>query len=69
MQIEFIGLSKRAYFGLKRANINTTEELTSYNEFQIRKIRGIGDKSMKEVKYRLSALGLGLSIENDNGYK
>lgn len=69
MELEFIGLSKRAYFGLKRADINTTEELISYDEFQIRKIHGIGDKSMKEIKYRLSALGLGLSIENDDGYK
>ncbi len=60
MTIEELELSVRAYNCLKRANINTVEELTAKTEDDMLKYRNLGKKSLEEVKDKLAELGLGL---------
>ena len=60
MTIEELELSVRSYNCLKRANINTVEELTEKTEEDMMKFRNLGKKSMEEVKNKLAELGLGL---------
>ncbi len=60
MTIEELELSVRSYNCLKRANINTVEELTEKTEEDMMKFRNLGKKSLEEVKNRLEELGLGL---------
>lgn len=60
MTIEELELSVRSYNCLKRANINTVEELTEKTEEDMMKIRNLGKKSLEEVKNKLAELGLGL---------
>jgi DNA-directed RNA polymerase subunit alpha len=61
MQIEDLDLSVRSYNCLKRAGINTVEELTQKTEEDMMKVRNLGKKSLKEVKQKLDELGLGLA--------
>lgn len=61
MQIEDLDLSVRSYNCLKRAGINTVEELTQKSEEDMMKVRNLGKKSLKEVKLKLDELGLGLA--------
>jgi DNA-directed RNA polymerase subunit alpha len=61
MQIEDLDLSVRSYNCLKRAGINTVEELTRKSEEDMMKVRNLGKKSLKEVKQKLDELGLGLA--------
>jgi len=61
MQIEDLDLSVRSYNCLKRAGINTVEELTQKSEEDMMKVRNLGKKSLKEVKQKLDELGLGLA--------
>jgi DNA-directed RNA polymerase subunit alpha len=42
-------LSSRAYNSLKRANINTIEELLKYNLIDLKKLKNFGQKSIEEV--------------------
>lgn len=60
MAIEELDLSVRSYNCLKRAGINTVEELTRKTEADMMKVRNLGKKSLQEVKEKLAALGLSL---------
>jgi DNA-directed RNA polymerase subunit alpha len=60
MTIEELELSVRSFNCLKRANINTVEELTLKSEDDMMKVRNLGKKSLEEVKQKLEELGLGL---------
>lgn len=59
MMIEDLDLSVRSYNCLKRAGIQTVEELTLKSEDEMMRIRNLGKKSLKEVKDKLHDLGLG----------
>lgn len=58
MMIEDLDLSVRSYNCLKRAGIQTVEELTQRTEDEMMKVRNLGKKSLKEVKDKLYDLGL-----------
>ncbi|MGL4523463.1 MAG: DNA-directed RNA polymerase subunit alpha [Bacilli bacterium] len=60
MTIEELDLSVRAYNCLKRAGINTVQELANKTEEDMMKVRNLGRKSLEEVKHKLEELGLGL---------
>lgn len=60
MNIEELDLSVRSYNCLKRAGINTVEELIKKTEEDMMKVRNLGRKSLEEVEQKLAALGLGL---------
>ena len=62
--IEELDLSVRSYNCLKRAGINTVEELIKRNEEEMMKVRNLGRKSLEEVQQKLAALGLSLR-QND----
>ena len=59
MTIEELDLSVRSYNCLKRAGIQTVQELASKSEDDMIKVRNLGKKSLKEVKEKLIELGLG----------
>ena len=63
MTIEELDLSVRSFNCLKRANINTVEELISKTEDEMMKVRNLGRKSLEEVIHKLAMLGLGLTNE------
>ncbi|MCG8400909.1 MAG: DNA-directed RNA polymerase subunit alpha [Firmicutes bacterium] len=65
MPIEELDLSVRSYNCLKRAGINTVEELIQRNEEDMMKVRNLGKKSLEEVVNKLSELGLGLRNEDE----
>ncbi|MFW3588701.1 DNA-directed RNA polymerase subunit alpha [Vagococcus fluvialis] len=58
--IEELDLSVRSYNCLKRAGINTLQELTNKSEAEMIKVRNLGRKSLEEVKAKLADLELGL---------
>lgn len=58
--IEELDLSVRSYNCLKRANINTVEDLINKSEDEMMKVRNLGRKSLDEVLAKLSELGLTL---------
>lgn len=60
MTIEELDLSVRSYNCLKRAGINTVEELTRRTEEDMMKVRNLGKKSLQEVREKLAALNLSL---------
>ncbi len=60
MTIEELDLSVRSYNCLKRAGINTVQELSNKSEEDMMKVRNLGRKSLEEVKAKLDDLGLGL---------
>jgi DNA-directed RNA polymerase subunit alpha len=60
MNIEELDLSVRSYNCLKRAGINTVEELIKKTEEDMMKVRNLGRKSLEEVQSKLAALGLSL---------
>ena len=59
MTIEELDLSVRSYNCLKRAGIQTVQELAAKSEDDMIKVRNLGKKSLKEVKEKLVELGLG----------
>lgn len=61
MTIEELDLSVRSYNCLKRAGINTVEDLISRTEEDMMKVRNLGRKSLEEVLQKLHALGLSLT--------
>ena len=65
MTIEELELSVRSFNCLKRAAINTVEELTQRTEDDMMKVRNLGKKSLDEVKHKLEELGLGLKPSDD----
>lgn len=60
MSIEELELSVRSSNCLRRANINTVEELTQKSEEDMMKVRNLGKKSLNEIKHKLAEIGLGL---------
>ncbi len=65
MTIEELDLSVRSYNCLKRAAINTVEDLISKTEEDRMKVRNLGRKSLEEVNQKLAALGLALASSED----
>ncbi len=61
MTIEELDLSVRSYNCLKRAGINTVEDLTNKTEDDMMKVRNLGRKSLEEVVQKLEAMGLSLA--------
>ena len=66
LTIEELDLSVRSFNCLKRANINTVEDLISKTEDEMMKVRNLGRKSLEEVINKLSMMGLGLADEESN---
>ncbi len=64
MTIDDMDLSVRSYNCLKRANINTVEDLISKTEEEMMKVRNLGRKSLEEVVNKLAMMGLSLSPED-----
>lgn len=64
MTIEELDLSCRSNNCLKRAGITTVQELTQKSEEDMFKVRNLGKKSLKEVKEKLAAIGLGFRDYN-----
>lgn len=65
MTIEELDLSVRSYNCLKRANINTVEELANKSEEDMMKVRNLGKKSLEEVIQKLEELDLKLRPNED----
>jgi len=65
MTIEELDLSVRSYNCLKRAGINSVEELTQKTEEDMIKVRNLGRKSLEEVEQKLSELNLGFRKAED----
>ena len=63
--IEELELSVRSFNCLKRAGINTVQELTEKTEDDMMKVRNLGKKSLDEVKGKLDELGLSLKPSDD----
>ncbi|MDP5276909.1 DNA-directed RNA polymerase subunit alpha [Chengkuizengella axinellae] len=63
MTIEELDLSVRSYNCLKRAGINTVQELITKTEEDMMKVRNLGRKSLEEVQEKLAELALGLRTE------
>ena len=61
MSIDELELSVRSYNCLKRAGINTVEELTNRTSVDMMKVRNLERKSLEEVLNKLKELGLELS--------
>lgn len=66
MTIDDLELSVRSYNCLKRAGINTVEDLTSKTEEDMMKVRNLGRKSLDEVIEKLHSMGLDLSPTIDD---
>ena len=66
LTIEELDLSVRSFNCLKRANINTVEDLISKTEDEMMKVRNLGRKSLEEVINKLAMMGLSLSSEDNN---
>ena len=58
MMIEDLDLSVRSYNCLKRAGIQTVDELTQKTEDEMMHVKNLGKKSLKEVKDKMYQLGL-----------
>ena len=65
MTIEELDLSVRSFNCLKRAGINTVEDLTNKTEEDMMKVRNLGKKSLDEVIKKLHSFGLDLRSEDD----
>ena len=65
MTIEELDLSVRSYNCLKRAGINTVEELIRKSEEEMMKVRNLGKKSLEEVQNKLKELGLSLRKDTE----
>jgi len=65
MTIEDLDLSVRSFNCLKRAGINTVDDLINKSEEEMMKVRNLGKKSFDEVKEKLLSLGFELSTEEE----
>ena len=65
MTIEELDLSVRSFNCLKRANINTVEDLTEKTEEDMMKVRNLGRKSLEEVIAKLQSLGFALKSDDE----
>lgn len=66
MTIEELDLSVRSFNCLKRANINTVEDLISKTEEEMIKVRNLGRKSLEEVVHKLAMMGLSLASDDSS---
>lgn len=66
MTIEELDLSVRSFNCLKRANINTVEDLISKTQDEMMKVRNLGRKSLEEVINKLAMMGLNLADDENN---
>lgn len=66
MTIEELDLSVRSFNCLKRANINTVEDLVGKTQDEMIKVRNLGRKSLEEVEHKLAMMGLSLASD-ENG--
>ncbi len=65
MTIEELDLSVRSFNCLKRAGINTVEDLTNKTTEDMMKVRNLGRKSLEEVEFKLESLGFSLKKEDE----
>lgn len=65
MSVEEMDLSVRSYNCLKRAGINTVEDLIKKSEDDMLKVKNLGRKSLDEVIHKLESLGLSLKTNED----
>ena len=65
MSIEELDLSVRSYNCLKRAGINSLEDLAKRSEDDMMKVRNLGKKSLEEVQNKLISLGLDFKPNNE----
>ena len=65
MTIEELDLSVRSFNCLKRANINTVEDLISKTQDEMIKVRNLGRKSLEEVEHKLAMMGLSLASDDN----
>ena len=66
MTIEELDLSVRSFNCLKRAGINTVEDLINKSEEERMKVRNLGRKSLEEVIWKMNSLGFNLHKDDDN---
>ena len=66
MTIEELDLSVRSFNCLKRASINTVQDLIGKTEDEMMKVRNLGRKSLEEVINKLALMGLSLKSEDNN---
>ena len=66
MSIEEMDLSVRSFNCLKRANINTVEDLISRSGEDMIKVRNLGRKSLEEVQNKLALMGLSLASDSNS---
>ncbi len=66
MTIEELDLSVRSFNCLKRANINTVEDLIGKTQDEMIKVRNLGRKSLEEVEHKLAMMGLNLASDDNN---
>ncbi|MCL1828666.1 MAG: DNA-directed RNA polymerase subunit alpha [Oscillospiraceae bacterium] len=66
MTIEELDLSVRSFNCLKRANINTVEDLIAKSQEEMIKVRNLGRKSLEEVEHKLAMMGLSLASDDSN---
>lgn len=66
MTIEELDLSVRSFNCLKRANINTVEDLVSKTQDEMIKVRNLGRKSLEEVIQKLAMMGLSLASDEES---
>ena len=65
MTIEELDLSVRSFNCLKRANINTVEDLVGKTQDDLIKVRNLGRKSLEEVEHKLAMMGLSLASDEN----
>ena len=65
MTVEELDLSVRSYNCLKRAGINTVQELATRSMDDMMKVRNLGKKSLEEVERKLKELGLSLKLNDE----
>ena len=65
MTIEELDMSVRSFNCLKRAGIDTVEDLINRTEEDMMKVRNLGKKSLEEVIQKLNSLGLDLKKEEE----
>ena len=65
MTIEELDLSVRSFNCLKRAGINTVEDLLNKSEEDMMKVRNLGRKSLEEVIWKMASLGFNLRKDDD----
>ena len=65
MTIEELDMSVRSFNCLKRAGIDTVEDLINRTEEEMMKVRNLGKKSLEEVIHKLHSLGLDLKKDDE----